>query len=112
MVYPFTLMMSLKKVPQEVPVPTGRNTKTICNYIIAQKWLRINRKSLRSLVAYDKEIRKRWCLMKEIAFVTRRIKIKGQKEIVEEFAAEKAREIMLPRVEAAVESFGYERTQK
>ena len=49
--------------------------------------------------------------MKEIAFVTRRIKIKGQKEIVEEFAAEKAREIMLPRVEA-VESFGYERTQK
>lgn len=50
--------------------------------------------------------------MKEIAFVTRRIKIKGQKEIVEEFAAEKAREIMLPRVEAAVESIGYERTQK
>ena len=38
--------------------------------------------------------------MKEIVFVTRRIKINGQQEI------------MLPRVEAAVESFGYERTQK
>nr|DAW86894.1 MAG TPA: hypothetical protein [Bacteriophage sp.] len=30
-------MMSLAKVPQEGPVPAGRNTKTICNYIIAQK---------------------------------------------------------------------------
>ena len=50
--------------------------------------------------------------MKEIVFVTRRIKINGQQEIVEEFVAEKATEIMLPRVEAAVESFGYERTQK
>nr|DAL83701.1 MAG TPA: hypothetical protein [Caudoviricetes sp.]DAY77973.1 MAG TPA: hypothetical protein [Caudoviricetes sp.] len=46
--------------------PTGRTSsrgthskKQICNYIIAQKWLRINRKSLRSRVAYDKEIRKR-----------------------------------------------------
>ena len=50
--------------------------------------------------------------MKEIVFVTRRIKINGQQEIVEEFVTEKAKEIMLPRVEAAVESFGYERTQK
>ena len=50
--------------------------------------------------------------MKEIVFVTRRIKINGQQEIVEEFVAEKAKEIMLPRAEAAVESFGYERTQK
>lgn len=50
--------------------------------------------------------------MKEIVFVTRRIKINGQQEIVEEFVAEKAKEIMLPRVEAAVKSFGYERTQK
>nr|DAD92544.1 MAG TPA: hypothetical protein [Myoviridae sp. ct5Tq8] len=32
-------MMSLKKVPQEGPVPMGRIQKTICNYIIAQKWL-------------------------------------------------------------------------
>ena len=50
--------------------------------------------------------------MKEIVFVTRRIKINGQQEIVEEFVAEKAKEIMLPRVEAAVESCGYERKQK
>lgn len=50
--------------------------------------------------------------MKEIVFVTRRIKINGQQEIVEEFVAEKAKEIMLPRVETAVESFGYERTRK
>ena len=82
MVYPFTLMMSLKKVPQEVPVPMGRIQKTICNYIIAQKWLRINRKSLRSRVAYDKEIRKRWCLMKEIMVVTR-ITIGGQQYTAE-----------------------------
>lgn len=50
--------------------------------------------------------------MKEIVFVTRRIKINGQQEIVEEFVAEKAKEIMLPRVEAAVESIGYERSKK
>ena len=32
--------------------------------------------------------------MKEIVFVTRRIKINGQQEIVEEFVAEKAKEIL------------------
>ena len=100
-----------KKVPQEGPVPAGHTTKTNCNYIIAQKWLRINRKSLRSRVAYDMERRKRWCLMKEIVVVTR-ITIGGQQYTAEELGEEKAKEIVRQRVEAAVESIGYERTQK
>lgn len=100
-----------EKVPQEGPVPAGHNTKTICNYIIAQKWLRINRKSLRSRVAYDMERRKRWCLMKEIVVVTR-ITIGGQQYTAEELGEEKAKEIVRQRVEAAVESMGYERSKE
>ena len=98
--------------------PTGRTSshgthskKQICNYIIAQKWLRINRKSLRSRVAYDKEIRKRWCLMKEIMVVTR-ITIGGQQYTAEELGEKKVKEIVRQRMEAAVESMGYERSKK
>lgn len=57
------------------------------------------------------ERRKRWCLMKEIVVVTR-ITIGGQQYTAEELGEEKAKEIVRQRVEAAVESIGYERTQK
>lgn len=49
--------------------------------------------------------------MKEIMVVTR-ITIGGQQYTAEELGEEKAKEIVRQRMEAAVESFGYERTQK
>ena len=49
--------------------------------------------------------------MNEIMCVTR-ITIAGQQYTAEELGEEKAQEIVRQRVEAAVESIGYERTQK
>ena len=49
--------------------------------------------------------------MKEIVVVTR-IPIGGQQYTAEDLGDEKAKEIVRQRVEAAVESIGYERTQK
>lgn len=49
--------------------------------------------------------------MKEIVVVTR-ITIGGQQYTAEELGEEKAKEIVRQRVESAVESIGYERTQK
>lgn len=49
--------------------------------------------------------------MNEIMCVTRII-IGGQQYTAEELGEEKAKEIVRQRVEAAVESIGYERTQK
>ena len=49
--------------------------------------------------------------MKEIMVVTR-ITIGGQQYTAEELGEEKIKEIVRQRVEAAVESIGYERTQK
>ena len=49
--------------------------------------------------------------MKEIVVVTR-ITIGGQQNTAEEIGEENAKEIVRQRVEAAVESIGYERTQK
>lgn len=49
--------------------------------------------------------------MNEIMCVTR-ITIGGQQYTAEELGEEKAKEIVRQRMEAAVESMGYERTQK
>lgn len=49
--------------------------------------------------------------MKEIVVVTR-ITIGGQQYTAEELGEEKIKEIVRQRMEAAVESMGYERTQK
>ena len=49
--------------------------------------------------------------MKEIMVVTR-ITIGGQQYTAEELGEEKAKEIVRQRMEFAVESMGYERTQK
>lgn len=49
--------------------------------------------------------------MKEIMVVTR-ITIGGQQYTAEELGEEKAKEIVRHRVEAAVESIGYERSKK
>ena len=48
--------------------------------------------------------------MKEIMVVTR-ITIGGQQYTAEELGEEKAKEIVRQRMEVAVESMGYERTQ-
>lgn len=49
--------------------------------------------------------------MKEIMVVTR-VTIGGLKYTAEELGEEKIKEIVRQRMEAAVESMGYERTQK
>ena len=49
--------------------------------------------------------------MKEIMVVTR-ITIGGQQYTAEELGEEKVKEIVRQRMDAAVESMGYERTQK